>query len=99
MEERSLNFGDVYTIEQFKSLKKVPSVDVRQNPKTSKGFITYGAATGMISNKLFSKIVNGEDYGTCMIARVTGVAENGEKIDTYMLYEQGQGGAPTLESF
>ena len=98
MEERQLNFGDAYTIEQFKELKKVPSVEVRQNPHTKKGFITYGAATGMISNKLFSKIVNGEDYGTCMIARVTGEKENGESIDTYMLYEQGQV-APTMVSF
>lgn len=98
MEERKLNFGDAYTIEQFKSLMKVPSVDVRRNPKTDKGFITYGAATGMISNKLYSKIVNGEDYGTCMIARVTGVADDGSDIDTYMLYEQGQG-APTMVSF
>lgn len=83
----NLNFLKTYTIEQFKAMHNVNSIEVRRNPHTNKLFFSYGSETGAVSSK-------GVPVKKPMISAVQGDAG-----DFYLLHEQGEGGAPVVATF
>lgn len=83
----NLTFLKTYTIEQFKAMHNVNSIEVRRNPHTNKLFFSYGNETGAVSSK-------GVPVKKPMISAVQGDAG-----DFYLLHEQGEGGAPVVATF
>lgn len=83
----NLTFLKTYTIEQFKAMQNVNSIEVRRNPHTNKLFFTYGNETGAVSSK-------GVPVKRPMISAV-----QGDEGDFYLLHEQGEGGAPVVATF
>lgn len=83
----NLNFLHTYTIEQFKAMTNVNSIEVRRNPHTNKLFFSYGSETGAVSSK-------GVPVKNPRISAVQGDAG-----DFYLLHEQGEGGAPVVATF
>lgn len=85
--EKNLQFNETLTVEQFKAANNVSRIDVKQNPKTSKLFFTYGSKTGAVAVKGIPT--------NPMLSNVTG--SDGSSF--WLLHEEGQGGAPVLASF
>ena len=83
----NLTFLKSYTIEQFKAMTNIDTIEVRRNPHTGKLFFTYGNETGAVSSK-------GVPVKRPMISAV-----QGDEGDFYLLHEQGEGGAPIVASF
>lgn len=80
-----LSFLETLTVEQFKSRMQVSKIQVKQNPKTGKLFMVFGAETGAISSK-----------GIPEHPMVSLVEGDGGKF--WMLHEEAQG-APTIAEF
>lgn len=90
--DRNLEFLNTYTVEQFKAAMLVSEILVKQNPKNSKLFFTFGAKVGAVASK---GIPNHP-----MISHVKGepTPEN-PTGEFYLLHEEGTGGAPVLAKF
>ena len=85
--DNNLKFINTLTVEQFKAQQLVQEIQVRQNPRTSKLFFTYGSKTGAVSAK-----------GIPTHPMISLVEDN-EGAQFYLLHEEGQGGAPVLAKF
>ena len=88
MAQGKLNFIESFTIEQFKSAKKVEKLDVLRNHKTGKLFIAWTGGSGAVSEK-------GVPSKNPIISLVSG--DEGEQF--YLLHEQGEGGAEVVATF
>ena len=49
--DNNLIFHETLTIEQFKTFQHVDKLPVKQNPKSGKLFMTYGAKTAAVAAK------------------------------------------------
>lgn len=85
--DNNLEFTETFTVEQFKAAQHVDKIQVKQNPRTTKLFFTYGAKTGAVAVKGIPEHP--------MISAVT--APDGSSF--FLLHEEGTGGAPTLATF
>lgn len=88
----NLAFLETLTVEQFKRAQGVERIEVKQNPKTGRLFMTFGAKTGAVASKgIPSKP---------MISLVQGdPTELNPDGKFWMLHEEGTGGAPVLATF
>ena len=55
-----LTFITTMSIADFKEIKKVETIEVKQNPKTSKLFFVYGVETGAVSSRYKQGIPNND---------------------------------------
>lgn len=85
--DNNLEFTETFTVEQFKAAQHVDKIQVKQNPRTTKLFFTYGAKTGAVAVKGIPEHP--------MISAVK--APDGSSF--FLLHEEGTGGAPTLATF
>jgi hypothetical protein len=46
-----LTFIATLSLDEFKELKRVTAIEIRQNPKTRKRFFIYGVETGAVSSR------------------------------------------------
>lgn len=93
METRQLTFNRSLTPEQFKEEQGTSKVQILQNPKTSKLFMSWRDARGVQNSGAVS--AKGLPTKSPMISEV----QNPEDETFWLLHEEGQGGAPVISSF
>lgn len=87
-----LAFLETLTVEQFKRAEGVSQIHVKQNPKTGKLFMTFGAKVGAVATKGIPQHP--------MVSKVQGDATDMNPDGVFwLLHEEGTGGAPILASF
>lgn len=100
--DNNLQFHRTLTCEQFKAEKHINTIAVKQNPKSGKLFMTYGAATGAVRKdglptKPMVSLVTPEGVEPCFDETKIGFDE---KCPTFwLLHQEGEGGAPVVATF
>ena len=86
-DKRKCIFNETLTIEQFKARMLVDKIYVKENPRTKKLFLAYGAKVGAVSEKGIPEHP--------MVSDVTG--DDGSRF--WLLHEEGKGPAVVLKEF
>lgn len=92
METKNLEFQKTLTVEQFKREVGVDKILVKENPKTGRYFMQFGAATGAVAKAGIPK--------NPMISEVKGEPTEANPSGIFwLLHEEGTGSAPVVATF
>lgn len=100
--DNNLIFHETLTIEQFKAFQHVDQLQVKENPKTGKLFMTYGAKTAAVAAKGIPhapmvSLVTPEGETPCFDELRVGSDKTCPTF--WLLHEEGTGGAPVVATF